>query len=186
MIRLQKEPGYNLIVKIAGQETGKVLTFLENKMQELVPFRPFEYDFLDESFKWQYRHDERQLSLIGLFSGLCIFIACLGLFTLVSFTAERKTKEVGIRKVNGASASRVISLFIKQFLLYSMLAIVVSTPIIIWIFKTWLQQFAYQTELRPLVFFISFLGVILITIMTVMFHSVRASRLNPVNSLRYE
>ena len=155
-------------------------------MKELVPFRPFEYDFLDESFKRQYRRDERQLSLISMFSGLCIFIACLGLFTLVSFTAERKTKEVGIRKVNGASTSRVISLFIKQFLLYSVFAVVISTPVIIWIFRTWLKQFAYQTDLRPAVFFITFFGVILVTILTVLFHSIKASRLNPVNSLRYE
>ncbi len=186
MIRLQDDPGYNLIVKIRRLETGKVLTFLENRMKELVPFRPFEYDFLDESFKRQYRRDERQLSLISLFSGLCIFIACLGLFTLVSYTAERKTKEIGIRKVNGASTSKIISLFIKQFLLYSTIAIIISTPIIIWVFKTWLREFAFQTELRAAVFILIFLGVILVTILTVTYHSVKASRSNPVNSLRYE
>jgi putative ABC transport system permease protein len=155
-------------------------------MKELVPFRPFEYDFLDESFKRQYRRDERQSSLISLFSGLCIFIACLGLFTLVSFTAERKTKEVGIRKVNGASTSRVISLFIKQFLMYSAVAIIISTPIIIWIFKTWLRQFAYQTDLHPVIFILTFIGVVSLTILTVLYHSIKASRSNPINSLRYE
>ncbi len=186
MIRLQKDTGYNLIIKTQGTETGKVLTFLENRMKELVPFRPFEYDFLDENFKRLYRRDERQLSLISLFSGLCIFIACLGMFTLVSYTAERKTKEVGIRKVNGAGTSQVISLFIRQFLLYTVMAIVISTPIVILVFKSWLRQFAYQTELRPFIFIITFIGVILITIGTVLFHSIKASRLNPVNSLRYE
>jgi len=186
MIRLQKDPGYNLIVKIAGHGTGNVLKYLESRMKELVPFRPFEYDFLDESFKRQYRRDERQLSLISLFSGLCIFIACLGLFTLVSYTAERKTKEVGIRKVNGAYTSHVISLFIKQFFLYTAIAIAISTPIAIWIFKSWLREFAYRTNLRPVIFILTFLGVAMITLLTIIYHSVKASRSNPVNSLRYE
>lgn len=186
LIRLQKKPGDNIIIKITGQETDKVLLYLENKMKELVPFRPFEYDFLDESFKRLYQRDERQLSLISLFSGLCIFIACLGLFTLVSYTAERKTKEIGIRKVNGASTTKVIFLFVKQFLLYTMIAILISTPIVIWIFKTWLKEFAYRTNLRPIIFVLTFLGVALITTVTVIYHSVKASRSNPVNSLRYE
>jgi putative ABC transport system permease protein len=186
MIRLQKEPGYNLIVKIAGQGTDNVLKYLETRMNDLVPFRPFEYDFLDESFKRQYRRDERQLSLISLFSGLCIFIACLGLFTLVSYTTERKTKEVGIRKVNGAYTSHVIALFIKQFLLYSCIATAISTPIVIWIFKTWVREFAYRTNLRPVIFILTFLGVAMITLLTIIYHSVKASRSNPVNSLRYE
>ena len=186
LIRLQKKPGDNIIIKIAGQETDKVLGYLENKMKELVPFRPFEYDFLDESFKRLYRRDERQLSLISLFSGLCIFIACLGLFTLVSYTAERKTKEIGIRKVNGASTTKLIFLFVKQFLWYTMIAILISTPIVIWIFKTWLKEFAYRTNLRPIIFIGTFLVVALITLLTVIYHSVKASRSNPVNSLRYE
>jgi putative ABC transport system permease protein len=186
MIRLQREPGHNLIVKITGQGTDKVLAYLENRMKELVPFRPFEYDFLDESFKRQYLRDERQLSLIGLFSGLCIFIACLGLFTLVSYTVERRTKEIGIRKVNGASTSLVISLFIKQLLLYNIIAIVISTPIVIWLFKNWLREFAYQVDLRIIIFILTFTGVIMITVLTIIYHSLRASRSNPVNSLRYE
>ena len=186
MIRLQDRPGYNLIVKTNGHETGKVLTYLEGRMKELVPFRPFEYDFLDDSFKRQYKRDERQLDLISLFSSLCIFIACLGLFTLVSYMAERKTKEIGIRKVNGASTSQVISLFFKQFLLLTLLAITISTPIIILIFKFWLREFAYQTDLRPMIFILTFFGVILITILTVLHHSIKASRSNPVNSLKYE
>jgi putative ABC transport system permease protein len=185
MIRLQREPVY-LIVKIVPQGTEKVLSSLENRMKELVPFRPFEYDFLDESFKRQYLRDERQLSLISLFSGLCIFIACLGLFTLISYTAERRTKEIGIRKVNGALTSRVISLFIKQFLLYNLIAIFLSTPIIIWLFKHWLKEFAYQVEIRLTIFILIFTGVMLITVLTVIYHAVKASRSNPVNSLRYE
>ena len=186
MIRLQREPGYNLIVRTAGKGTDKVLAYLENRMKELVPFRPFEYDFLDESFKRQYLRDQRQLSLLSLFSGLCIFIACLGLFTLVSYTAERRTKEIGIRKVNGASTFRVISLFIRQFFLYTFMAIAIATPIVIWIFKSWLREFAYQVDLRIIIFILTFLGVTFITIMTVLYHSLRASRSNPVNSLRYE
>jgi putative ABC transport system permease protein len=77
-------------------------------------------------------------------------------------------------------------LFIKQFLLYAVLAVVISTPVIIWLFRSWLKQFAHQTDLRPAVFIITFFGVILVTILTVLFHSIKASRLNPVNSLRYE
>jgi putative ABC transport system permease protein len=186
MIRLQDRTGYNLIIRTNGRETDKILTYLENRMKELVPFRPFEYDFLEDSFKRQYQRDERQLGLISLFSGLCIFIACLGLFTLVSYMAERKTKEVGIRKVNGASTSKVISLFIKQFLLLTIISILISTPIIIWIFKFWLREFAYQTDLGLIILILTYFGVIFITIMTVCYHSIKASRTIPVKSLRYE
>ena len=186
MIRLQDRPGHNLIVKISEHGTDEVISFLERKMKELVPFRPFEYDFLEDSFKRQYQRDVRQLALIGLFSGLCIFIACLGLFTLVSYTAERRTKEIGIRKVIGASASRVVRLFVKQFLLYTLFAIATATPIVIWIFQNWLKQFAYQVDLRISIFILTFLAVMLITVLTIVYHSLRASRSNPVNSLRYE
>jgi putative ABC transport system permease protein len=186
MIRLQREPGHNLIVRIAAQGTDKVIAYLENRMKELVPFLPFEYDFLDESFKRQYLRDERQLSLISLFSGLCIFIACLGLFTLVSYTAERRTKEIGIRKVNGASTSRVISLFIKQFLLYAIIAMIISTPIVTWLFKHWLREFAYQVDPGMFIFILTYSGILMITVVTIIYHSLRVSRSNPVNSLRYE
>jgi len=186
MIRYQGGPGCNLIIKTSGLETGKVLDYLEQRFKELVPSRPFEYYFLDESFNRQYSRDEKHLRFIGIFSGLCIFIACLGLFTLVSYSAERRTKEIGIRKTNGARTSQVISIFIKDVLLLNIIAIIISTPLIILTFRIWLREFPYQTGLRVHIFLLTFTGVILITFLTVLYHSVKAARTNPVQSLRYE
>ena len=186
MIRLQGGPGCNLIVRTNGQETGEILDFLEARFTGLVPDRPFEYRFLEDSFNRQYSRDEKHLKSISIFSALCIFIACLGLFTLVSYTAQRRTKEVGIRKVNGARTGQITSLFVKDFLVLSLIAILVSVPLIIWLFRIWLREFSYQIPLHVPVFILTFTAVILITTLTVLYHSVRAGRSDPVCSLRYE
>jgi putative ABC transport system permease protein len=186
LIRLQRDPGYNLIVKTDAQDNKKVIDYIEKRFTELAPALPFEYRFLDESFDRQYRRDEKHLRLISIFSILCIFVASLGIFTLVSYSAEKRTKEVGIRKVNGASVPQVIQLFIKDFILLNLLAVVIATPLIIWLFRTWLKEFPYQTELHWPVFLITYISVLLITVLTVLYHSIRAAGTNPVNSLRYE
>ncbi|MFC2113297.1 ABC transporter permease [Bacteroidota bacterium] len=186
MIRIQRDPGFNLMVRTSGQDNKIIIDYIENRFKELAPDLPFEYEFLDESFDRQYRRDEKHLRLISIFSALCIFVACLGLFTLVSYTAEKRTKEVGIRKVNGASTGQVIRLFIKDFFLLNIIALAISTPLIIWIFKAWLKEFPYQTDLKWTLFLMTYVLVLLITILTVLYHSVRAARSNPVNSLRYE
>jgi len=186
MIRLQGGPGCNLIVKAGSAETGKLLDFLEERFKELVPLRPFEYYFLEDSFNRQYSRDEKHMKFIGIFSMLCIFIACLGLFTLVSYSAERRTKEIGIRKVNGASTRKIISLFISNVFMLCIIAILISTPLIIWMFRMWLREFTYQASLSASIFLLTFTGVILITILTVLYHAVKAAGTNPVQSLRNE
>jgi putative ABC transport system permease protein len=185
LIRLQYDYG-NLIVRLDGVNPQKVLTYLENKYRELVPYRPFEYYFLDDRFNQQYNRDKRQIKLIRIFSLISILISCLGLFGLASYNAARKTKEIGIRKVQGAKIRQIIILMQKEILLITTLAIVIAIPVTILVFRIWLRDFAYQVGLDALLVILVILASIALSSLTVLFHSIKAARTNPVDSLRYE
>ena len=142
--------------------------------------------FLDESFDYQYREDERLSKIFSYFTLLAISIACLGLFGLASFTAEQRTKEIGIRKVLGASATKVFLLLSKEFLKWIILANIIAWPIAYLVMKKWLQNFSYQTKLGFDIFIVSGIIALIITLLTVSYQSVRSALANPVESLKYE
>jgi putative ABC transport system permease protein len=147
---------------------------------------PFEYYFLDEAFNKQYRAEERMGYLFSGFTGIAIFIACMGLFGLITFTAEQKTKEIGIRKVLGASAVDMVTLLSKDFLGLVLISNVIAFPIAYYIIHRWLQDFAYQTDVSADIFILAGVLAIVIALLTVIVQATKAALVNPVKSLKSE
>jgi len=173
-------------VKIVTNDIRNTIGSIETEFKALFPGNPFDYFFLDDHFNQQYKADIQFGKVFGTFAGLAIFIACLGLFGLSAFTAIQRTKEIGIRKVMGASVQNILSLLTKDFSKLVLIAIVISSPISWYIMNNWLQSFAYKIELSWWIFLVSGLVVIMIALLTVSIHTLKAAASNPVKSLRYE
>src|SRR5690606_9939825 len=154
--------------------------------KDIFPGNPFEYFFLDEHYDQQYKADQQFGTIFSIFSGLAIFIATLGLFGLSSLTAVQRTKEIGIRKVLGASLFGLLRLISKDFIILIGVAILLSIPLSIWIMNSWLQDFATRIDLAWWIFAIPSVTVVLITVLTVSIHTIKVAMINPVNSLNYE
>ncbi len=151
-----------------------------------MPNAPFEYDFLDESFARMYRSEAKMGSVLSIFTGLALFIGCLGLFALAAFTAEQRTKEIGVRKVLGASIAGITSLLAKDFLKLVVVAIVIASPVAYYFMQKWLADFAYRIDIQWWMFAAAGAAAVLIAFLTVSFQSVRAALANPAKSLRSE
>ncbi|CAN5565826.1 ABC transporter permease [soil metagenome] len=154
--------------------------------QRHYPTYPFEYTFLDESFDAQYRKDRLMVAIFNGFAGLTVLVSCLGLFGLVAFTTERRTKEIGIRKVLGASIVGIVTLLARDFLKLVLIAIVIASPIAWYAMDTWLQDFAYKIDMEWWIFALAGFLAAGIALLTVSFQSVKAALMNPVKSLRTE
>ncbi len=176
----------SLSVRIKTENIPATLSFLESKMRQIDPFRPFDYAFLDDSFDSQYRSEERLSRVFSYFAILAVFIACLGLFGLASFTAEQRTKEIGIRKILGASVSGVALLLSKEFTKWVLIANAIAWPIAYFASRLWLQGFAYRTNLTLTTFIVSMAISFFIALLTVSYQAMRTAIANPVDSLRYE
>jgi putative ABC transport system permease protein len=175
-----------LLVKIQPHDLKATIAFIEEVWNRHLPGRPFEYDFLDDHFKEIYRSDENLGRLFAAFSLTAIFIACLGLFGLASFTAEQKTKEIGIRKVLGASVTGMIFLLAKDFTKWVAIASLIAFPIAYFTIQDWLSNFVYRTEIHFYTFLLAAAIVVVIALLTVSFQAIKAAVANPVESLRYE
>jgi len=175
-----------IAVKIHLTDVEAVLTSIKTVWDEFAPDYPFEYFFLDDAFDRFYRAEDRFAEMFNFFSFLAIFISCLGLLGLATYVAERRTKEIGIRKVLGASITGIIALIVKDFLKLVIIAVVISTPVGYYIMNRWLEDFAYRIEIGLWIFALTFMIVLIIAIATVSFQTVRAAIANPVESLRYE
>jgi putative ABC transport system permease protein len=173
-------------VQFDASQTSSVLASLESTWKKLYPNKPFEYQFADDAFANAYRAEQRTGSILAVFTSVAILVACLGLFGLAAYTAEQRTKEIGIRKVLGASATSIIGLLSKDFLKLVGIAIVLATPLAYWGMGAWLQDFAYKTELSWWIFALSGAGAVGIAFMTVAGQALRAAQANPVQSLRSE
>ena len=147
---------------------------------------PFEYYFLDEAFDKLYQSEQRQATVFGIFTGFALLIACLGLFGLAAFTAEQRTKEIGIRKVLGASVASIVSLLSQDFLKLVLVAIVIASPLAWWAMNKWLQDFAYKIDIEWWMFAGAGAGAASIALLTVGYQAVKAALTNPVSSLRSE
>ncbi len=154
--------------------------------EKAVPNVPFDYDFLDATFARLYRTEAQTGSVLSILTGLALFIGCLGLFALAAYTAESRTKEIGVRKVLGASVASIVSLLSKDFLKMVIVAIVIATPLAWYVANSWLQDFAYKIDLAWWYFAAAGGVAILIALLTVSFQSVKAAVANPVESLRSE
>jgi putative ABC transport system permease protein len=177
---------WNAVVRIRPENIVSTMKFLEGKWDEFNPGQPFEYQFLDEAFDALYRNEKRQGEIFGTFALLAILVACLGLVGLASFAAEQRTKEIGIRKVLGASVPGVVHLLSREFLKLVLLANVIAWPVAYFTMKKWLEDFAYRVDLDALPFFIGAAVALLIAMITVSFQTIKAALANPVEALRYE
>jgi putative ABC transport system permease protein len=162
------------------------LAGLEKVWKSRVSHRPFEYKFLDEEFYGLYKAEQRTAQIFGLFSGLAILLACLGLFALAAFTTVQRTKEIGIRKVLGASIAGITLMLSREFLLLVGIAILISIPVAWYAGSRWLQDFAYRVELSWWMFVSAGSIGILIAGIAVSAQAIKAARANPVKSLRSE
>ncbi len=181
----QREPNY-LSVRIAGADYKGIIETLQVKWEEEKSEIPFDYDVLDQHYEKIYQNEQQTKSLLYIFAFIAIFISCLGLFGLASFMAERRTKEVGIRKTNGATTGNILGLLSVDFTKWVLLANLIAWPLTWWSMKKWLESFAYGIEIPIWVFAVAGIIAFLIALATVSFHAIRASRQNPGISLRYE
>lgn len=176
----------NVYVKIRAGQAEAALALIQKTYEQFEPGGVFDYQFLDQNFARQYAREQNQNNLLLIFTALAIFIACLGLFGLVTFTAEQRTKEIGVRKVLGASVASIVTLLSKDFLKLVLVAIVIASPLAWWAMSHWLEGFAYRVNLEWWVFAAAGTLAILIALLTVSFQSVKAALMNPVKSLRSE
>src|SRR5688572_28864294 len=187
-LSMRIEPGGSNLVSanIAAANLPSTIAAIENKWKELIPNRPFSYFFLDEFFDKQYRGEERFGKLFLNFAVLAIFISCLGLLGLASYSTMQRTKEIGIRKVMGASVSGIINLLSKEFLTLVILSFFIAMPVAWYFMHSWLQDFAYRTKISWWVFVMAGTIAVLIAVFTVSFQAIKAAIANPVKSLRTE
>jgi putative ABC transport system permease protein len=178
--------GGQLSIKVSTGNLPQTLATIERIYRTLFPGNPFSYSFVDEKFAEQYRNDRRFAALFSVFAGLAILIACLGLFGLASFATRQRTKEIGIRKVLGASVAGIVALLSKEFVKLVLLANIVAWPIAYLVMNKWLQDFAYRIAIGWWVFALAGSAALLIALVTVSTQAFKAALANPVEALRYE
>ena len=179
-------PGQCISVKVRAENLPQTISQIETKYKELFPGNPFQYAFADETFDAQYRNDRRFAGLFSVFAFLAMFIACLGLFGLATFTAQKRTKEIGIRKVLGATVDQIVLLLSKDFAKLVLIAFVVSIPIAWYAMQRWLQDFAYRIDIEWWMFAAAGVLAFIIANVTIGFQSVKSALMNPVESLKEE
>lgn len=178
--------GRYLSLRISSNNYKEAIATIENKWSQLAPHRPFLYSFLDDAFNEQYIADIRFRKLFTIFSCLAIFIACLGLFGLATYSAILRTKEIGIRKVLGAEVLTIVTLLSKDFIKLVGVAIIIAVPFSWYAMRQWLNEYAYKIDVEWWVFFLAGAMALLIAIVTVGFHAFKSANNNPVKSLRTE
>ena len=178
--------GRELLVKVGGQHLPQTISFLERKWKTLVPDRPFEFRFMDDDYNKLYNAEIRLGKIMDVFAAIAESLACLGLFGLSSYTAQQRIKEIGIRKVLGASVSNIIIALSKDFVSLSIIAIVIAFPVAWWATKKWLQDFTYRADINWSIYFLAGVVTIFFTIATLSLRAIKAARANPVKSLRTE
>ncbi len=181
-----KPTGYRLYIKTTGKDAAKAIAATSKIWSQYNLGFPFEYSFLDEDYGKLYQSDQRTGTLFNIFSAIAILISCLGLFGLATYTAQIMTKEIGIRKVLGASVSSIVTLVSKDFLKLIILAILIASPIAFFTMQKWLQDFAYRIQIQWWMFALAGCLAILIALITISFQAVKAALANPVKSLRSE
>jgi putative ABC transport system permease protein len=185
--QLNNQPQYNyMIVHAKPGDVTPVLQIIQNTWRNFNPTEPFEYSFLDADFQKNYEAENHLAAIVGYFTAVAIIISCLGLFGLASFSAEQRIKEIGVRKVLGASVTSIVTLLSKDFLKLVGIAILIASPLAWWAMNKWLLNFAYRIHVSWLVFIITAFAALFIALLTISFQAIRAAIANPVKSLRTE
>ncbi len=185
VFELGRSRGY-VSFKISSENIPATIDFVQDKWDEFAPGQPFQYSFLDERFNDMYKAEQKLGEIFSVFAFLAIFIACLGLYGLAAFTAEQKTKEIGIRKVLGASIMSIITLLSKEFLKLVMIAFLIGSVAAYFLMNNWLQDFENRTNINFLVFILAGIVALVIAWVTMSFQSWNAARVNPAKSLKDE
>ena len=172
--------------KIKTEDVTGTIAFIENKFKEFSPGYPFAWAFLDDRLNSTYRVEQKLGKIFMYFTCIAIVIACLGLFGLGAFTTEKRTKEIGIRRILGASTPRIIFLLSKEFLKWVIFAAVIALPAASYAMSRWLENFAYRIRISPEVIILAFIASILISFVAVGYKSYRAASANPATTLRNE
>ncbi|MBV4358534.1 ABC transporter permease [Pinibacter aurantiacus] len=175
-----------LIVHAKTANMDKLLNMLSDKWKKYCADEPFDYSFLDQDFQRNYNAEVKTMSIVSIFTGISIFISCLGLFGLAVFTAQQRTKEIGIRKVLGASVINITTMLSKDFVKLVLVAIVIASPLAYYFMHEWLNDFAYRTNINVWVFMLAAFVAIAFALITVSIQAVRSAMVNPVESLRTE
>lgn len=186
ILRLIPDASGFLSVKTTTNESSATIAAVKNKWNKFFPGNTFDYFFLDDHFDKQYKADKKFGQTFGLFTTLAILVACMGLFGLASFTTLQRTKEIGIRKVLGASVAGILKLLYREFALLITIAFLVAAPFAWYMITNWLQGYAFRTNIHWSYFVIPFAAIVLIAFVTVSFQSIKAAIANPVKSLRTE
>lgn len=181
---LQPESG--LIIKVKTADITGLLASMKRQWSAFNTEEPFTYSFMDDLYNKTYTAEQRTARILNIMAFLTIFVACLGLFGLATYTAGQRTKEIGIRKVLGASVTQVTSMLSKDFLRLVVIAIVIATPAAWWVMNKWLQSFAYRIHISWWVFVLAAILALLVALATVSFQAIKAAIANPVKSLRTE
>ena len=186
ILRLIPDVNGSLSIKTKSANAGQTIELVKAEWKKFFPGNTFDYFFLDDHFDEQYKADQRFGQVFTLFTSLAILVACLGLFGLASFTTLQRTKEIGIRKVLGASVSNILRLLFREFAILLVIAFVISVPIAWLTTSKWLQGYAFRIGLQWTFFVFPFIAIVAIALMTVSFQSIKAALANPVKSLRTE
>lgn len=186
MIFLSANPSGIASFRFHSANTDEVVNLIEAKWNELAPGQPFTYSFLDDRFGKMYASETRLGKVFGIFAGFAIVIACLGLFALTAFTAEQRTKEIGIRKVLGSSIGSIIILLSKEFAKLVLIAFLIASPLAWWVMKKWLEDYQFKQDLSWPIFLEAGLLILMIALLTTSYQSIKAATANPVNSLKSE
>jgi putative ABC transport system permease protein len=173
-------------VKLQPVNMQQTIARIDKSWSALFPDQMFQYDFLDEHIAKWYSQEEKEYTAFKLFAGIAIIICCLGLYGLVAFAAAQRTKEVGIRKVLGASLGNIVVLFSKEFALLIGIAFLIAAPLGYYVMNNWLQNFAYQVHINAGIFIIAILASVVIAGSTIAYQAIKAGLVNPVKSLRSE
>jgi putative ABC transport system permease protein len=178
--------GSYVSARIAPANYKKTIDFIDKTWKKFSDNEAFEYDFFDQDWAHLYVNEQVTSKVASIFSVLAIFIACLGLLGLAAFITEQRTKEIGIRKVLGASVTEIIMLLSKQFTVWVLIANIIAWPVAYYLMNDWLKNFAYKISINPWIFLLSGLLALLIALLTVSVHAIKAATANPVKSLKYE
>ena len=183
---LKSHRANNILVKTGPENSQETLQHLKQKWNTLFPEWPFQYEYLDKKLEQIYKTEVKTLTLLKIFTALAMFLSCLGLFGFAGFTIKQRTKEIGIRKVNGATTGNILTLLSKSFVKWIIVSVFLAYPIAYYAMNKWLQNYAYKTELNWWIFIMAGFLTISVAILTITWQSWRAARQNPVESLRYE
>ena len=178
--------GNKMLVRLTSGNIEEKVKMIESKWKEFATGHPFEFSFIDADFDAKFRKEQQMGNIFFIFTALALFVACLGLLGLATFMAEQRSKEIGIRKVMGASTHGIVQLLSLEYLKLIGISFILSIPLAYMLITWWLNNFAYKTNLGIISFLAGGIITIVIAIVSVAYHSVKAAYRNPVEALRYE